>query len=241
MSAELESLELVLGYSFANREYLRRALTHKSHRFERPAGVNDVLADNEQLEFLGDSILGFVVSEVLVRNFPQLPEGGLSKRKAHLVSANRLYEVAQSLCLGRFLLLGRGEELSGGREKRALLANAIEALIAAIYLDGGMDQARCFILRHVFNGIEPREDGPDVQVDDFKSALQELTQVMKLPTPRYSIVREQGPEHSKIFTVEVRVGKDVAARAEGFSKKAAGQKAAEQALGQLRYPERPAV
>src|SRR5258708_17517702 len=129
MGVDLEALEQILEYQFANRDLLVRALTHKSYRFEKPTLMaDDVLADNEQLEFLGDSILGFVVSEVLVESYPTLPEGGLSKRKAHLVSAQHLHEAAGVLNLGEYLLLGRGEELSGGRQKRALLANALEAL-----------------------------------------------------------------------------------------------------------------
>ena len=192
-----------------------------------------VLGDNEQLEFLGDSVLGFLVAEQLVVLYPDLPEGGLSKRKAHLVSAQRLYEAAEAMSLGRYLRLGRGEEMSGGRSKRALLANAFEALIAALYLDGGLEVARQFILRHVVSAFT--NEGPDGEsaVNDFKSALQEYTQKLKLPTPRYSIVKEQGPEHSKTFTVEVRVGKDITSRADGNSKKSAGQKAAQLALEQL--------
>lgn len=232
MSADLGLVETAIGYKFQNREMLIRALTHKSHRFERPSLAIDVLDDNEQLEFLGDSILGFIVSEILVRNYPSLSEGGLSKRKAHLVSAGRLHEVAQAMDIGQYLFLGRGEEMSGGREKRALLANTVEALLAAVYVDGGIDAAREFILRHIFNGIEPG-DGADIESKDFKSALQELTQTMKLPTPRYAIVKEQGPEHSKTFTVEVRVGREISVQAEGFSKKSAGQEAARQALEQL--------
>lgn len=233
MSAELDLLESSVGYRFRDAALLDRALTHKSYRFERPAAVLGVLGDNEQLEFLGDSVLGFLVAEQLVLLYPGLPEGGLSKRKAHLVSAQRLYEAAEALDLGRFLRLGRGEEMSGGRSKRALLANAFEALIAALYLDGGLEVARQFILHHVIEAFS--NDGPDGEsaVSDFKSALQEYTQKLKLPTPRYAIVKEQGPEHSKTFTVEVRVGKDLASRAEGNSKKSAGQKAAQLALEEL--------
>jgi len=233
MSVELELLESTIGYHFRDTALLERALTHKSYRFERPVAAPGVLGDNEQLEFLGDSVLGFLVAEQLVVLYPGLPEGGLSKRKAHLVSAQRLYEAADVLHIGRYLRLGRGEEMSGGRSKRALLANAFEALIAALYLDGGLDVARQFILTHVVEAFS--NDGPDGEsaVSDFKSALQEFTQKLKLPTPRYSIVKEQGPEHSKTFTVEVRVGKDHASRADGNSKKSAGQKAAQLALEEL--------
>ena len=141
MGAELEALEKRLDYRFADRELLIRALTHKSRLAECPNGARD----NEQLEFLGDSVLGFLVSELLVRRYPASPEGKLSKLKAHLVSAARLHEVAARLGLGEHLILGRGEELSGGRAKKALLANALEAVIAAIFLDGGVEAARAFV------------------------------------------------------------------------------------------------
>jgi ribonuclease-3 len=238
MSADLELLESKIHHRFTDRSLLERALTHKSYRFEKPSAEPGVFGDNEQLEFLGDSVLGFLVSEQLVQIYPTMPEGGLSKRKAHLVSAQRLYEVAQDLGLGQFLRLGRGEELSGGRNKRALLANALEALIAAMYLDGGVELVREFVHIHIVSDFAERPDG-DARVNDFKSALQEKTQRMKLPTPRYSIVREQGPEHSKVFTVEVRVGKELSSRADGLSKKSAGQKAAQQVLERLSQIEPP--
>lgn len=235
MSADLETLEQTLEHQFANRDLLVRALTHKSYRFEKPApSTDDVLADNEQLEFLGDSILGFVISEFLIQRYPTLPEGGLSKRKAHLVSAQHLHEAAERLNLGDYLLLGRGEELSGGRKKRALLANALEALIAALYLDGGINVTRHLILAYVVAGRDLGSETNGDTLNDYKSALQERTQALQLPTPRYSIVREHGPEHSKIFTVEVRVGREYSSRAEGYSKKSAGQKAAQLVLEQLR-------
>lgn len=232
MSFDLGVLEEKLGHVFRDRELLERALTHKSHVYERP--LNGVLAsDNEQLEFLGDAILGFVVSEYLVRSHPTFPEGRLSKHKAHLVSAARLHEVAQALDLGDFLFLGRGEEMSGGRQKRALLSDAVEALIAALYLDGGLEVTQRFIEGCVLGTPLVTADGSDCTVTDFKSALQEKAQSLKLPTPRYVVVNEDGPEHSKVFTVEVRLGKDYTSQAQGHSKKAAGQKAAEQILQQL--------
>ncbi|MCC6343797.1 MAG: ribonuclease III [Bryobacterales bacterium] len=233
MSEDPDILEGIIGYRFRDGSLLERALTHKSFRFEKPAADPGVLGDNEQLEFLGDSVLGFIVSEQLVKSYPDMPEGGLSKRKAHLVSAVKLCEAAGGIELGRFLRLGRGEELSGGRSKRALLANALEALIAALYLDGGTEVARNFIMERILNDFLALSADGDERVNDFKSALQEATQRMKLPAPRYSIVKEQGPEHSKVFTVEVRIGKELSSRAEGLSKKSAGQKAAQIALGCL--------
>jgi len=231
MSADLAVLEQKLGHVFGDHGLLVRALTHKSRIYEKSA-EGDVSADNEQLEFLGDSILGFVVSESLVRRFPAFPEGRLSKLKAHLVSAAWLFEVAQQLTLGDFLILGRGEEMSGGREKRALLADALEALIAALYLDGGLETVRPLIEQYVIGSLQVTE-GIETTVTDHKSALQEIAQALKLPTPRYVIVAEEGPEHAKMFTVEVRLGKDWTSQAQGMSKKAAGQKAAEQIIRRL--------
>ena len=230
MRADLETLEAALGHSFKDSKLLERALTHKSRVYEK--NLQSVLDDNEQLEFLGDSILGFIVSELLVARHPEYPEGRLSKLKAHLVSASHLYEVAQSIGLGDHLLLGRGEERSGGRLKRALLADALEAIIAAIYLDGGIDAARQFISERVVADFQAPEQGTTTLLD-YKSALQEMTQALKLPQPRYSIVEERGPEHAKTFIVEVRVGVEWISQAEGLSKKSAGQKAAQQILAQL--------
>ncbi len=225
MTAALGILEQALGHTFRDRELLERALTHKSRVYEHALeGKNG--ADNEQLEFLGDAILGFAVSASLVSRFASFQEGRLSKLKAHLVSAAHLHEVAQNLQLGDHLRLGRGEEMSGGRAKKALLS-------AALYLDAGLEVARRFIEEHVIKPCDLPVDGLNGTVTDHKSALQEMAQTLKLPPPRYSIVAENGPEHSKIFTVEVRVGKDWVSQAEGLSKKSASQKAAQQVLQQL--------
>lgn len=232
MGADLEILEKALGHTFRDKQLLQRALTHKSRVYEKSA-EGQATSDNEQLEFLGDSILGFVMSDCLVRRYASSPEGRLSKLKAHLVSAARLYEVAQDLNLGEFLLLGRGEEMSGGREKKALLSDAVEALIAALYLDSGLDTARAFIEARVLGTFQPADDAIDGGVADHKSSLQEMAQALKLPPPRYVIVNEDGPEHSKTFTVEVRVGKEWVSQAQGMSKKSAGQKAAQLILQQL--------
>ncbi|HEX5432268.1 MAG TPA: ribonuclease III [Bryobacteraceae bacterium] len=231
MSSDLGVFEQKLGYAFRDRALLQRALTHKSHVYERPSESLGG-GDNEQLEFLGDAILGFLVSECLIRQHPDFPEGRLSKLKAHLVSAARLHEVALGLDLGEFLFLGRGEEMSGGRGKKALLSDAVEALIAALYLDAGLEPVREFIeVRVVGPAVSP--DEADCAVTDYKSALQEMAQALKLPTPRYVVVDEDGPEHSKTFTVEVRLGKEWVSQAQGQSKKSAGQKAAQQVLQQL--------
>ncbi len=232
MNADLQVLETAMGHRFGNRELLERALTHKSRVYEK-AAEGQSSSDNEQLEFLGDAILGFVVSECLVRRYAAYPEGRLSKLKAYLVSAARLHEVAQGLGLGAYLFLGRGEEMSGGREKKALLSDAVEALIAAMYVDAGLEAARQFIEARVFGVFQAPEDGLESAVTDYKSALQEMAQALKLPPPRYVIVAEDGPEHSKTFTVEVRLGKEWVSQAQGLSKKSAGQKAAQQILQQL--------
>ena len=231
MRADLDGLEVAAGYRFADREILRRALTHSSHVHEQAlAGGSASARDNEQLEFLGDSVLGFLISEDLLQRHPEAAEGRLSKLKAHLVSAAWLLEAAQRLCLGEYLELGRGEEMSGGRAKKTLLVDALEALIAAIYLDGGMQPARQFIQRFVVApGLcDAGVDGAQLPqpLTDFKSALQEFAQARHLPPPRYVIVRERGPEHSKTFTVEARVGREWVGQAEGNTKKSAAQKAA---------------
>ncbi len=231
MRADLDSLEAAAGHRFANREILLRALTHSSHVHEQSLiDGHPASRDNEQLEFLGDSVLGFLISEDLLQRHPEAAEGRLSKWKAHLVSAVWLHEAAQRLNLGEYLELGRGEEMSGGRTKKTLLVDALEALIAALYLDGGIEAARQFIQSFVVApGLsEFALTGEQVpkNLTDYKSALQEFAQARRLPPPRYVIVRERGPEHSKTFTVEARVGREWVGQAEGNTKKGAAQKAA---------------
>lgn len=232
---ELSELEKAIGHDFARRELLLRALTHSSHSHEHSdSGVYH----NEQLEFLGDAILGFLVSRELVERFPDSSEGQLSKMKAHLVSASHLVSVAHQLRLGAFLQLGRGEEKSGGRHKRALLVDALEALIAAFYLDAGLEKTRQLVRRLVLN--QWLERGIDeFPLTDFKSALQEYLQAAHLPQPRYLVVGERGPEHRKTFTVEIRVGKEFISQAEGPTKKAAEQEAARAALRHFQQGARP--
>jgi ribonuclease-3 len=241
MNASIETVEDRLGHQFSNRDLLYRALTHKSRAFEIGPGQPERLEDNEQLEFLGDAILGFVVSELLVMRHPSFPEGRLSKLKAFLVSSNHLHGVARRLDLGEYLFLGRGEELSGGRSKRALLANAVEALIAAIYLDGGLDEARRFVIEHVVADFDEEAGEDESLVVDYKSALQEAANSLGLSAPRYIIVRETGPEHKKTFTIEARIGSEYVERAEGTSKKAAGQRAAQLVLHRLQASQLPAA
>ena len=232
MVQDLSRLEGELGYQFSNPALLVRALTHSSHTHETLDHENGF--DNETMEFLGDAVLGFVVSARLIEAYPQYPEGKLSKLKAHLVSAAHLEGAARQLRLGEYLQLGRGEELSGGRNKRALLVNALEAVIAALYLDGGTEVARRFVERFVIadrlTAAGPKED----LFEDYKSTLQEFLQAAKLPQPKYLVVKERGPQHHKIFTIEVRIGNDFSAQAEGPAKKAAAQEAARLALEYFR-------
>lgn len=222
MPEEFDSLEEALGYRFRDKQLLRRALTHRSYVYEKGG------QHNEQLEFLGDAVLGFLVSEALVNARPELSEGRLSRLRARLVSATHLYEVADRLELGRYLLLGRGEEHTGGRHKKTLLADALEALVAAIYLDGGLEAARRFVCGQI--AVRLREAEP---VTDYKGALQELAQARKLPAPKYVTVAERGPAHDRVFTVEVRIGREWSALGEAPSKKDASQQAARRLLERL--------
>jgi ribonuclease-3 len=230
MGAAWEPLAVRIGHSFDRPELLVRALTHKS----RIAGNSrsDPTRDNEQLEFLGDAVLGFLVSEALLARFPDYPEGKLSKLKAWLVSAAHLLAIAEALALGDYLQLGRGEEMSGGRAKRALLVNAVEAILAALYLDGGMPAARAFVETHLLPAAPLLAAGAPPAVVDYKTLLQEKAQARKIAPPKYVTVAERGPEHAKRFTIEVRVGKAWQAAAEGVSKKEASQRAAELLLAQ---------
>jgi ribonuclease III len=229
---EFEALQEAAGYRFRDRGILEHALTHRSRANEDVTGG---VADNESLEFLGDAVLGFVTAELLFHRHPDRDEGEKSKMKAALVSTPALARQARRLGLGEHLLLGRGEEKTGGRLKRALLADGYEALIAAIYLDGGMEAARAFILRE----FEPLLGDVASAVtigDDHKSALQEALQGRGDPLPEYVVTAEEGPAHRRLFKVEVRVRGVVLAEAEGRTKKDAEREAARQALEGLSSP-----
>ena len=230
LPADLQTLQADLGYQFSRLELLSRALTHKSLAAEKRSAGREA-ADNEQLEFLGDAVLGFVVSAALVERFPDAPEGRLSVLRAGLVSSSHLRDVAQRLQLGDYLQLGRGEEKGGGRAKIRLLANAVEALIAAIYFDGGIDAARRFVLQHVIGGL--LEDGLPEQQLNYKEMLQDRANAMGVPPPRYQVAAASGPEHDKRFVVEAYLGPAHVSRGEGRSKKLAGQSAARALLKQL--------
>ncbi|HEX2121833.1 MAG TPA: ribonuclease III [Thermoanaerobaculia bacterium] len=226
MDNGLPEFEQRIGYVFGSRDLLRRALTHKSYSHEARAGG---VRHNETFEFLGDSVLGFVIGDLLFQHFPDLDEGALSKMKAYLVSAPSLAEKARRYEMGEVILLGVGEEKTGGRKKDSLLANLFEAVIAAIYLDGGIGPARQLIERSFSDDIAAI-DRQDLLFHDYKTALQELAQGRGLQLPDYNVVAEVGPDHDKRFIVEVKLG-SLTARGEGSSKKEAQQQAAKQALG----------
>jgi ribonuclease-3 len=227
----VDELESRLGYRFVNRQLLIRALTHRSRASEL-IGSNEN-TDNEQLEFLGDAVLGFIVSEALVEHHPEAREGELSQLKSHLVRASHLHRCAIALGIGEFLLLGKGEERSGGRERRTLLADGLEAVIGAIHLDGGIEAARHFVHCHIVNALEIPGDIEAMNESNHKSVLQERARALGLPVPRYITVDTMGPEHAKVFVVEGRIGERYSARGSATSKKAASQQAAAELLAQM--------
>ncbi len=232
----LGELERRIGYCFHDRKLLQRALTHRSWLSDRAPVISEN-CDNEQLEFIGDSILGFAVSEALFLRHPSEPEGQLSKWKSHLVSAAHLHSCALLLDLGEHLLLGKGEERNGGRGRKTLLANAFEALIAAVHIDGGIQAAKMLVQQHVLDILPEPGNAESLDLFNFKGLLLEKTQELDLPEPIYSTVDSFGPEHSKMFTAEVSVGDKYMARADGSSKKAASQFAAKTLLE--RFEEAP--
>ena len=227
---EFEGLQQAIGYRFRDRGLLEHAMTHTSRANEDASGG---VADNESMEFLGDALLGFVVADMLFRDFPRFDEGQKSKAKAAIVSTATLAKQAERLQLGDHVLLGRGEEKTGGRRKQALLADTYEALIAAIYLDGGIEHARAFIVRELTPLVDEVRRG-GVSGQDYKSALQELVQARDLPLPDYRLVGTQGPDHRKLFEIEVAVRGEPIASATGASKKEAEQEAARAALEKLK-------
>jgi len=227
---EFDSLQQAIGYRFRDRGLLEHAMTHTSRANEDVSGG---VRDNESMEFLGDAVLGFVIADVLFREFPAFNEGQKSKTKASLVSTATLARQAAQLNLGEHMLLGRGEEKTGGRRKQALLADSYEALIAAVYLDGGVEPARAFILRE-FDLLIAEVKRTGVSDRDYKSALQELVQSREMPLPEYRLTGSVGPDHRKLFQVAVIVGGEHIAAASGPSKKEAEQEAAKAALEKLK-------
>jgi ribonuclease III len=227
---EYDALQRSVGYRFRDPGLLEHALTHTSRANEDVSGG---VFDNESLEFLGDAVLGFAIADLLFRRFPNRDEGWKSKVKASLVSTSALARLAERLDLGEHLLLGRGEEKTGGRRKQALLADGYEALIAAIYLDGGIEHATTFIQRQFADLVDEARSEATALIRDFKSALQERVQSGGDPLPEYLVVGETGPDHHKTFHVEVRVRGRALAEAFGRSKKEAEQEAARLALERL--------
>jgi ribonuclease-3 len=227
---DLRRLEERLGHRFADADLLDRALTHTSHAHQE---LDKSPRHNEPLEFLGDSVLGLVVADMLHRRDPEGPEGGKSKARALLVSAASLARRAAELGLPALLRLGRGEEKTGGRKKSSLWANAYEALIAALYLDGGLETAYRFVREQFASDLEAAAARP---TEDHKSALQELLQARGEPVPEYVVVGEEGPSHRRQFRIECRVGGERVSEAVGASKKAAQQEAARLALAVVSAP-----
>lgn len=219
-------LEARLGHRFSDRAVLDRALTHRSYSHEAGSGVLD---NYERLEFLGDALLGFVISDWLWRDDPRASEGVLSRRKQAIVRAGTLAAVAKGIGLGEELRLGRGEESTGGRNKPSLLADAFEAVLGAVYADGGLRSARSFVRRHLGPALRTMRQAEIVR-DDYKTRLQEVVQGELRITPRYRVVAASGPAHAREFEVEVLVGDESWGRGRGRSRKQAEQDAARAAL-----------
>ncbi len=216
-------IEDIIGYRFRNKDLLREALTHKSY-----SGEHRRIKHNERLEFLGDSILGAVVADYIYNQCPHVEEGVLSKIKSNLVSRRNLYFWGKKLEVGRFMLLGHGEIATGGRERDSIISNAVEAVIGAVYLDGGYQAAQTVILPWV------RTQTLTQDAQDFKSILQELLQKQGPQTPEYEVIQTVGPEHDKTFTIRVRLADRELGIGKGHNKKSAEQAAAQDALKRLR-------
>ena len=219
----IKELETAIGYRFQNITLLQNALAHSSYANER---WHNSLMSNERLEFLGDSILGMLVADYLYRNFPDRPEGELTRMRADMVCERALAQIAVRIGLGEHLLLGRGEEQSGGRNRDSILADAVESIIAACYLDGGMAAAEQFIRKFVLERVSVAA----VHNVDYKTALQERVQQKRNQTLTYTLVGESGPDHDKHFEVELTLNGQVVGRGVGSSKKRAEQAAARAAL-----------
>ena len=222
----IKDLEAAIGYSFNNIALLQNALSHSSYANER---WHDSLKSNERLEFLGDSILGMVTAEYLYRNFPDRPEGDLTRMRADMVCERALAAVAERIHLGEHILLGHGEETGGGRTRGSILADAVESVIAACFLDGGMEPAQKFIDTFVLTEVPVKK----LRNADYKTALQELVQQKKNQTLAYTMIGESGPDHDKHFVVQVALNGNVVGTGEGGSKKKAEQAAAKAAIEAL--------
>ncbi len=220
--SRFEDLQKKIGYKFKNEHYLERAMTHTSYANECGGDHNK---SNERLEFLGDSVLGFITAEHFYKNYSSLPEGELTKLRAATVCEKSLNEYALDIDLGKYILLGKGELCTGGNERPSILADAFEALIAAIYLDGGIDAAKGFVLKYIEDAINKHRG-----FKDYKTVLQEVIQRNPGETIEYVLVGESGPDHDKQFAVEVHLNSNVIGKGIGKSKKKAEQLAAKEAL-----------
>ncbi|MBM4145263.1 MAG: ribonuclease III [Nitrospira sp.] len=225
---EISHLENSLGYCFKDKKIFLEALTHKSFFHENPDKAD---AYNERLEFLGDSVLGFVVVEYLFLSDYNLTESVMAKTKSYLVKESVLSEIANTIFLGKYLRLGKGEEVTGGRTKRSLLADAVEALLGAVYIDGGYEKARSLIIRLFKEKIDAIMRSGEFH--DFKTELQEKTQLLFSTIPEYKILRQEGAEHKKLFTIEVYIEGERYGAGTGKSKKEAETLAAKEALQKL--------
>ncbi|RJQ22836.1 MAG: ribonuclease III [Nitrospiraceae bacterium] len=227
-SENLADLENIIGYKFKKKALIKEALTHKSYAHEKR---KDVPLFNERMEFLGDSVLELIVSEYLYSTYTKYTEANLSKVKAYAVQESTLADISKKISLGTYLRLGKGEEMTGGRKKDSLLADAFEALLAAIYLDGGYKKAKAFSLAHLAHRIDDLAEKDFVF--DFKTKLQETSQAQYGVLPKYVIHKEEGPEHKKTFEVKVFINDDFMGSGKGKTKKAAAQKAAEEGLQRI--------
>lgn len=226
MNKNLKELEEIIGYKFKNRHYLEQAMTHSSYANEKKLGK---LGCNERLEFLGDAVLELISSDFLYRVFPQVPEGELTKKRASLVCEPSLAYCAREFGLPQFLMLGKGEDMTGGRNRDSIVSDATEALLGAIYLDGGFANAKEFVLRFILNDMEHKQ-----LFYDSKTILQEIVQEDGSGPVEYPLIREEGPDHNKSFTVKAVVNGRVCGQGTGHTKKAAEQAAAYEALRSLR-------
>jgi len=226
MKINIPQLEKKIGYTFKNKNLLLQALIHSSYAYENQQSVD---SDNETLEFLGDSVLGLIIADYLWSSYPDLSEGELSKLKSSAANTFSLFSFSKKIKLDKIILLGKGEEKSGGRKKKTILAGTFEAIVAAIYLDSGLEEARNFLLsflKSLFSKIK----APAYSVNNYKSALQEYLQKEELPAPVYKTITTSGPDHKKSFTVEVFFENKSMAKAKGNTIKNAEQKAAQKAL-----------
>lgn len=223
---KLEELEGIIGYSFKNKELLKLAMTHSSYANEHN---NSKLENNERLEFLGDAVLELTVSSFLYNEYKNVNEGELTKTRASMVCEPTLFLCAQDINLSDFILLGKGEEATGGRKRPSIVSDAMEALIGAIYLDSGIESAKTFITKYILNDVEDKK-----LFYDSKTILQEITQGRHMGDICYELISEEGPDHNKIFNVALRIGNKVVEKGSGKTKKAAEQEAAYKTILKLR-------